>query len=157
MGLLQVNPDGVKLENGESEFLLPIYAEEIHSREVRQSGKHTFLAPIPTFFSSFPPSALFKARSQTTVCSIKWPDTSLFTKLGCEQLDPWTHMLLSSQSYSLLILGQFLHSCSERTVFFWLYFFLGDVSEQTGFGSHSRCTWWCSELPINLRDIRGGK
>lgn len=33
MGLLQVNPDGVKLENGESEFLLPIYAEEIHSRE----------------------------------------------------------------------------------------------------------------------------
>lgn len=33
MGLLQVHPDEVKLENGESEFLLPIYAEEIHSRE----------------------------------------------------------------------------------------------------------------------------
>ncbi|XP_061637956.1 gamma-sarcoglycan [Phyllopteryx taeniolatus] len=33
MGLLQVHSDGVKLEAGESEFLLPLYAEEIHSRE----------------------------------------------------------------------------------------------------------------------------
>ncbi|KAM3616267.1 uncharacterized protein V6R79_015236 [Siganus canaliculatus] len=33
MGLLQVNSDGVKLEDGESEFLAPIYAQEIHSRE----------------------------------------------------------------------------------------------------------------------------
>ncbi|XP_061684205.1 gamma-sarcoglycan isoform X3 [Syngnathoides biaculeatus] len=33
MGLLQVHSDGVKLEEGESEFLLPLYAEEIHSRE----------------------------------------------------------------------------------------------------------------------------
>lgn len=35
MGLLQVHSDGVKLEEGESEFLFPVYAEEIHSREVR--------------------------------------------------------------------------------------------------------------------------
>lgn len=35
MGLLQVHPDGVKLDEGESEFLFPVYAEEIHSREVR--------------------------------------------------------------------------------------------------------------------------
>ncbi|XP_041851742.1 gamma-sarcoglycan isoform X2 [Melanotaenia boesemani] len=33
MGLLQVHHDGVKLEEGESEFLFPVYAEEIHSRE----------------------------------------------------------------------------------------------------------------------------
>ncbi|XP_077396737.1 gamma-sarcoglycan [Festucalex cinctus] len=33
MGLLQVHSDGVKLDQGESEFLLPLYAEEIHSRE----------------------------------------------------------------------------------------------------------------------------
>ncbi|CAJ1065771.1 gamma-sarcoglycan [Xyrichtys novacula] len=33
MGHLQVESHGVKLENGESEFLFPLYAEEIHSRE----------------------------------------------------------------------------------------------------------------------------
>ncbi|KAM9811857.1 gamma-sarcoglycan [Syngnathus typhle] len=33
MGLLQVHSEGVKLDEGESEFLLPLYAEEIHSRE----------------------------------------------------------------------------------------------------------------------------
>lgn len=33
MGLLQFHSDGVKLEDGESEFLLPLYAQEIHSRE----------------------------------------------------------------------------------------------------------------------------
>lgn len=33
MGLLQVQFDGVKLEEGESEFLFPVYAQEIHSRE----------------------------------------------------------------------------------------------------------------------------
>ncbi|XP_077468223.1 gamma-sarcoglycan [Stigmatopora argus] len=33
MGLLQVHSDGVKLDEGESEFLLPLYAEEIHSRD----------------------------------------------------------------------------------------------------------------------------
>ncbi|XP_014884063.1 gamma-sarcoglycan [Poecilia latipinna] len=33
MGLLQVHPDGVKLDEGESEFLFPVYAQEIHSRE----------------------------------------------------------------------------------------------------------------------------
>ncbi|KAM7413413.1 hypothetical protein PAMA_020686 [Pampus argenteus] len=33
MGLLQVHSDGVKLEEGESEFLFPVYAQEIHSRE----------------------------------------------------------------------------------------------------------------------------
>ncbi|XP_056467592.1 gamma-sarcoglycan [Gadus chalcogrammus] len=34
MGLLGVHPDGVRLEEGESEFLLPLYANEIHSRNV---------------------------------------------------------------------------------------------------------------------------
>ncbi|KAI3354429.1 hypothetical protein L3Q82_018948 [Scortum barcoo] len=33
MGHLQVHPDGVKLEDGESEFLFPVYAQEVHSRE----------------------------------------------------------------------------------------------------------------------------
>ncbi|XP_056139457.1 gamma-sarcoglycan isoform X2 [Lampris incognitus] len=33
MGLLQVNSDGVKLDEGESEFLFPLYAQEIHSRQ----------------------------------------------------------------------------------------------------------------------------
>lgn len=33
MGYLQVTEDGVRLE-GESEFLFPLYAEEIDSREV---------------------------------------------------------------------------------------------------------------------------
>ncbi|XP_026155027.1 gamma-sarcoglycan [Mastacembelus armatus] len=33
MGLLQVHSDGVKLEDGESEFLFPVYAQEIHSRD----------------------------------------------------------------------------------------------------------------------------
>lgn len=33
MGLLQVHSDGVKLEEGESELLFPLYAQEIHSRE----------------------------------------------------------------------------------------------------------------------------
>ncbi|XP_028274648.1 gamma-sarcoglycan [Parambassis ranga] len=33
MGLLQVHSDGVKLQDGESEFLFPLYAQEIHSRE----------------------------------------------------------------------------------------------------------------------------
>lgn len=34
MGYLQVNADGLRLE-GESDFLFPLYAQEIHSREVR--------------------------------------------------------------------------------------------------------------------------
>lgn len=42
MGLLQVHGDGVKLEDGESEFLFPLYAQEIHSREVSQSEMQTF-------------------------------------------------------------------------------------------------------------------
>ncbi|XP_051934571.1 gamma-sarcoglycan [Hippocampus zosterae] len=33
MGLLQVDSSGVKLDKGESDFLLPLYAEEIHSRD----------------------------------------------------------------------------------------------------------------------------
>ncbi|CAL9684853.1 unnamed protein product [Knipowitschia caucasica] len=33
MGLLQVHSEGVRLEDGESEFLFPVYANEIHSRE----------------------------------------------------------------------------------------------------------------------------
>ncbi|XP_068173457.1 gamma-sarcoglycan [Antennarius striatus] len=33
MGLLEVHSDGVKLDEGESEFLFPVYAEEVHSRE----------------------------------------------------------------------------------------------------------------------------
>ncbi|XP_075997915.1 gamma-sarcoglycan [Genypterus blacodes] len=33
MGLLQVHPDGAKLVEGESEFLFPLYAQEIHSRD----------------------------------------------------------------------------------------------------------------------------
>lgn len=33
MGYLEVHSDGVKLEDGESEFLFPIYAQEIHSRD----------------------------------------------------------------------------------------------------------------------------
>ncbi|KAM9853006.1 gamma-sarcoglycan [Aulostomus maculatus] len=33
MGLLQVHSEGVKLDEGESEFLFPVYAQEIHSRE----------------------------------------------------------------------------------------------------------------------------
>ncbi|KAG7277062.1 hypothetical protein CRUP_025472 [Coryphaenoides rupestris] len=32
MGLLEVHPDGVRLQEGESEFLFPLYANEIHSR-----------------------------------------------------------------------------------------------------------------------------
>ncbi|KAK6288437.1 hypothetical protein J4Q44_G00388620 [Coregonus suidteri] len=33
MGHLKVTSDGVRLEDGESEFLFPLYAQEIHSRE----------------------------------------------------------------------------------------------------------------------------
>ncbi|XP_062329722.1 gamma-sarcoglycan [Osmerus eperlanus] len=33
MGYLKVTSDGVRLEDGESEFLFPLYAQEIHSRE----------------------------------------------------------------------------------------------------------------------------
>ncbi|XP_074535876.1 gamma-sarcoglycan [Halichoeres trimaculatus] len=33
MGHLQVDSQGVKLEDGESEFLVPLYAKEIHSRD----------------------------------------------------------------------------------------------------------------------------
>lgn len=50
MGLLQVHGDGVKLEDGESEFLFPLYAQEIHSREVSQSEMQTFLLFFATFF-----------------------------------------------------------------------------------------------------------
>lgn len=49
MGLLQVHSDGLKLEEGESEFLSPVYAEEIHSREVSSS---------PTLPQSHPPSSV---------------------------------------------------------------------------------------------------
>lgn len=56
MGLLQVHSDGLKLDEGESEFLSPIYAEEIHSREVPSSLTHTVLAHRPTSF--FSPSIL---------------------------------------------------------------------------------------------------
>uniref|UniRef100_H3BWY7 Gamma-sarcoglycan n=1 Tax=Tetraodon nigroviridis TaxID=99883 RepID=H3BWY7_TETNG len=42
MGLLQVHPDGVKLEEGESEFLSPVYAEEIHSREDSSLRVHSW-------------------------------------------------------------------------------------------------------------------
>ena len=34
MGHMKVTSDGVRLEDGESEFLFPLYAQEIHSREV---------------------------------------------------------------------------------------------------------------------------
>ncbi|XP_010883443.1 gamma-sarcoglycan isoform X2 [Esox lucius] len=33
MGHLKITSDGVRLEDGESEFLFPLYAQEIHSRE----------------------------------------------------------------------------------------------------------------------------
>lgn len=46
MGLLQVHGDGVKLEDGESEFLFPLYAQEIHSREVSQSEMQTFFPAL---------------------------------------------------------------------------------------------------------------
>ncbi|KAK0135380.1 Gamma-sarcoglycan [Merluccius polli] len=34
MGLLEVHPEGVRLQEGESEFLFPLYANEIHSRNI---------------------------------------------------------------------------------------------------------------------------
>lgn len=43
MGYLQVKEDGVRLE-GESEFLFPLYAQEIDSREVSLGfSLHVFL------------------------------------------------------------------------------------------------------------------
>lgn len=42
MGLLQFQSDGVKLEDGESEFLLPLYVQEIHSREDSSLRVHSF-------------------------------------------------------------------------------------------------------------------
>lgn len=54
-----------------------------------------------------------------------------------------------SQSKSL---SSFLSDCKVTL------FLLGeDVSEQTGCGSSTQCTWCCTELPINLGDICGGK
>lgn len=41
MGLLQVDSEGVKLEDGESEFLFPVYADEIHSREDSSLAAHS--------------------------------------------------------------------------------------------------------------------
>lgn len=80
------------------------------------------------------------------LCSMQWPDSldiSLFTKLDCELDISRQYVLLSSKSNSS-------SSCT--------FLFLGDVSEQTGAGRPTQCTWrWCSELPINLGDICGGK
>lgn len=71
MGLLQVHSDGVKLEEGESEFLSPIYAGEIHSREVRTSPAPTFLGQLPTSF--FSPSI-----SSSLICLLH-PQTALLS------------------------------------------------------------------------------
>ena len=59
LGLLEVHQDGVRLEDGESEFLFPLYANEIHSRNVRQS--HSSVMPWPlqrefTYSAVFIPS-----------------------------------------------------------------------------------------------------
>lgn len=52
MGLLQVDSNGVKLDEGESEFLLPLYAEEIHSRDVCELSLLSFPAPLIKPFSN---------------------------------------------------------------------------------------------------------
>lgn len=41
MGHLRVTNDGLRLE-GESEFLFPLYAKEVHSRVVRKRFDETF-------------------------------------------------------------------------------------------------------------------
>lgn len=127
MGLLQFHSDGVKLEDGESEFLFPVYAEEIHSREVRQS-EHTH------------------------------PELGL-TPLG--YIRQLLRQLGTSRAVSIEI--QFLQQWSNRVILplylYLLFNFSGDVLEQTGVGSRSRCCWrcWCSKVPVNLRHVCGGK
>lgn len=66
MGYLQVHSDGVKLEDGESEFLLPVYAQEIHSREV--------MTPLHL--------PLFISRSSASVLT-KLPDWCFFSVDSC--------------------------------------------------------------------------
>lgn len=104
MGLLQVHPDGLKLEDGESEFLSPIYAEEIHSREVRS----------PWLSSIFLPLTLLSLSLTSPNTSVSWTFSHLVRLL---------RVLLSS----IRALPGAL--------------FLEDVSEQTGFGSNTGCTW----------------
>lgn len=59
---------------------------------------------------------------------------------------------------------QFLQQWSNRVIlplYLYLYLISGDVLEQTGVGSHTRCwcCWcrWCSKVPVNLRHVCGGK
>lgn len=43
MGYLYVESEGVRLE-GESEFLYPLYAKEVHSRKVRETAVYIGIA-----------------------------------------------------------------------------------------------------------------
>lgn len=66
MGLLQVHSDGLKLEEGESEFLSPVYAEEIHSREVSSSPRPPPHPPSSDSFILKQLQTLFDCRSTPT-------------------------------------------------------------------------------------------
>lgn len=133
MGLLQVHPDGVKLEEGESEFLSPIYAEEIHSREVRPPP--AFLAHLLT--PSSPPISLILPRPSPS------PHTSfLISEAVClfikHHLPP--PRLISSASCTLL------------------HIFWAMCRSKAGVGScRQRTRRWCTEpsLPISLQDVCG--
>lgn len=110
---------------------------------------HSAIRYPPYLLSALPPfSVFFKTHSQTAWLNSL--DISLFTKLDCEMDLSRQHVLSSTCSHLNLI---------PQTVFIQLHIsVMGDLSEQTGAGHPTQYTWcWCSELPINLWDICGGK
>ena len=130
MGHLQVHPDGVKLEEGESEFLHPIYAQDIHSREVRSchsfscSSSHILFHSVNRLFFLPTPPVLSSSRLPCALSRGHYL-ISFFAKLDCDLELSSLHVLLSSKSNSLQTLEQFVSSCSVRAAYFWLWLFLG--------------------------------
>lgn len=144
MGLLQVHSDGVKLEEGESEFLSPIYAEEIHSREVRSSPTHTLSwcsFPHPSsLHPSHPPSSVFfilKLLSSVQKLSDCLPNTAVGWKFSPHAVI--VRLLLSA---SFIFLDIFWKTCQSKVEL--------AVTRSARGGAAAALS-----LPINLQDVCG--
>lgn len=144
MGYLQVHSDGVKLEDGESEFLLPVYAQEIHSREV-MTPLHL---PLLCLRSNQTPRLVFFLRGLVPTPVVILSSGCLPScELDCCVASAPTSCSLIAPRLTLCRLPEVSNLVAVQEVFCCR----GDVSEPT---VSTACTWCCcTVLPINLRDI----
>lgn len=91
MGLLQVHSDRLKLDEGESEFLSPIYAEEIHSREVPSSLTHSSGSSSHILLLSI--NRILPHLSPSSSTPLSWSFSQSSRSSGCSSqpaVDFWT-------------------------------------------------------------------